>query len=110
MIWAVILEDLKQKNSYLENKVKINDEIETILRNQVSELELKLNAYTNFAFLAKAIIDTQTLENKTAIGFDYSKKDGKRHVNPLETSNVVKKDVPTILKNVASPIFTKPVS
>ena len=110
MLGAVALEDLKQKNAYLENKVKVNDEIEAILRNQVSELELKLNAYKNSAFLAKEIIDTQTLGNKTAIGFDYTKKDGKRHVNPLETSHDVKKDVPVILKNVASPIFTKPVS
>ena len=73
-------------------------------------MELKLNAYKNSAFLAKEIIDTQTLGNRIAIGFDYSKKDGKRHVNSLETSNGVKQDVPTILKNVASPIFTKPVS
>ncbi|KAK1365621.1 hypothetical protein POM88_041182 [Heracleum sosnowskyi] len=107
---AVTLEDLKQKNVYLENKVKCNDEIETILRKQISDLDLKLNGFKNSAMIAKEIIDTQTQGNKTSIGLDYSKKAGKKTLEFPVTSYVVKKDIPHILKNVVSPVFVKPFS
>ncbi|KAK1363912.1 CCHC-type domain-containing protein [Heracleum sosnowskyi] len=110
MLVAVTLEDLKQRNEYLENKVKCNGEIETILRKQISDLDLKLNAYKNSALIAKEIIDTQTLGNKTAIGFDYSKKTGKKIVEFPVTRPAVKKNTPHILKNVDCPVFVKPFS
>ena len=69
---AITVEDLKQKNEYLENKVKCNSDIESALRTQLVELESKLQAYKNSANIAKEIIDKQCLEKKTAIGFDYS--------------------------------------
>ncbi|KAK1358538.1 CCHC-type domain-containing protein [Heracleum sosnowskyi] len=105
---AVTLEDLKQKNAYLENKVKCNDEIETILRKQISDLDLKLNAFKNSALVAKEIIDTQAVENKTAIGFDYNKKAGKKILEFPVTPSVVKRNTPHVLKNVDCPVFVKP--
>ena len=57
-------EDLKQKNEYLENKVKCNSEIEIALRTQLVELETKLQAYKNSVNIAKEIIDKQCLEKK----------------------------------------------
>ena len=69
---VVVVEDLKQKNEYLENKVKCNSEIEVALRTQVTELQTKLQAYKNSANIAKEIIGKQCLEKKTVIGFDYS--------------------------------------
>ncbi|KAK1384526.1 hypothetical protein POM88_022261 [Heracleum sosnowskyi] len=105
---AVILEDLKQKNAYLENKVKCNDEIETILRKQISELDLKLNAFKNSTLITKEIIDSQTIGNKTAIGFDYNKKAGKKIVEFPVTPSAVKRNTPHVLKNVDYPVFVKP--
>ena len=93
---------------YLENKIKCNDEIETILRKQISELDLKLNAFKNSALIAKEIIDTQAVENKTAIGFDYNKKAGKKIVEFPVTPSVVKRNTPHVLKNVDCPVFVKP--
>ena len=81
---GITVEDLKQKNEYLENKVKCNSEIEIALRKQLVEPETKLQAYKNSANIAKEIIDKQCLEKNTAIGFDYSsKKSGKK---PVEDS------------------------
>ncbi|KAK1379442.1 hypothetical protein POM88_026186 [Heracleum sosnowskyi] len=79
---AVTLEDLKQKNVYLENK--------------------------NSALIAKEIIDTQTQGNKTAIGLDYTKKAGKKTLEfPVTSHVVVKKNIPHILKNVEKEMKTK---
>lgn len=61
------IEDLKQKYEYLENKVKCNEQIESIPRNQITELELKLKAYQNSANLAKELIDNQIIRTKTVI-------------------------------------------
>ena len=108
---AIAVEDLKQKNEYLENKVKCNSEIEIALRKQLVELETKLQAYKNSANIAKKIIDKQCLEKKTAIGFDYSsKKIGKKYVKDSAQSNIIKDDVPHVLKNVNNPVFNKPNS
>ena len=41
---AITVEDLKQKNEYLENKVKCNSNIEIALRTKLAELEAKLQA------------------------------------------------------------------
>ena len=106
---AITVEDLKQKNEYLENKFKCNSEIEIALRTQLVELETKLQAYKNSAYIAKEIIDKQCLEKKTAIGFDYSsKKIGKKPVEDSAQSNIIKDDVPHVLKNVNNPVFKKP--
>ena len=108
---AITIEDLKQKNEYLENKVKCNSEIEIALRKKLVELETMLQAYKNSANIAKEIIDKQCLEKKTAIGFDYSsKKIGKKHVEDSAQSNIIKYDVPHVLKNVNNPVFKKPTS
>ena len=108
---AITVEDLKQKNEYLENKVKCNSDIEIALRTQLVELESKLQAYKNSANIAKEIIDKQCLEKKTAIGFDYSsKKIGKKPVEDSAQSNTVKDGVPHVLKNVSNPVFKKPTS
>ena len=108
---AITIEDLKQKNEYLENKVKCNSEIEIALRKKLVELETKLQAYKNSANIAKEIIDKQCLEKKTAIGFDYSsKKIGKKPVEDSAQSNIIKNDVPHFLKNVNNPVFKKPTS
>ena len=108
---AIVVEDLKQKNEYLENKVKCNSEIEIALRKQLVELETKLHAYKNSSNIAKEIIDKQCLEKKTDIGFDYSsKKIGKKHVEDSAQSNIIKDDVPHVLKNVNNLVFKKPTS
>ena len=107
---VVAVEDLKQKNEYLENKVKCNSEIEIALRKQVAELESKLQAYKNSANIAKEIIDKQSLEKKTVIGFDYSsKKSGKKHMEDLSQSNTVNDGVPHVLKNVSNPCLRNPL-
>ena len=103
---AITIEDLKQKNEYLENKVKCNSDIEIALRKKLVELETKLQAYKNSANIAKEIIDKQCLEKKTAIGFDYSsKKTGKKPVEDSAQSNTVNDGVPHVLKNVNNPLF-----
>ena len=108
---VVAIEDLRQKNEYLKNKVKCNSEIEVALRKQVSELETKLQAYKNSANIAKEITDKQFLKKKTAIGFDYSsKKSRKKHVEDLVQSNTFNDGVPHVLKNVSNPMFKKPTS
>ena len=108
---VIVVEDLKQKNEYLENKVKCNSGIEVALRTQVVELETKLQAYKNSANIAKEIIDKQCLEKKTAIGFDYSsKKTGKKPVKDSFQSNTINDGVPHVLKNVSNPVFKKPTS
>ena len=105
------VEDLKQKNEYLENKIKCNSGIEIALRTQLAELETKLQAYKNSANIAKEIIDKQCLEKKTAIGFDYSsKKIGKKPVEDSAQSNTVNDGVPHVLKIVNNPVFKKPTS
>ena len=112
---ALTVENLKQRNEYLENKVKCNEEIERSLNAKIAELELKVNAYKNSANIAKDIIDSQRTERKTAIGFDYSSLDKKKnkHVKttfvsggPLDSPERV--DVPHVIKNSANPVF-KPV-
>ena len=106
---AITIEDLKQKNEYLENKVKCNSEIEITLRKKLVELETKLQAYKNFANIVKEIIDKQCLEKKTTIDFDYSSnKIGKKPVEDSAQSNTIKDDVPHVLKNVNNPVFKKP--
>lgn len=54
---VVTLEDLKTRNAYLENKVKNNDKLEIILRDQKAELELKLKAIHKSVVAAKEIFD-----------------------------------------------------
>ena len=107
---GVSTEGLKQRVEYLENKVKCNDEIESILRKQISELDLKLHAYQNSALIQKEIIDNQRIGKVTAIGFDYSKKDGKRPLEFPPTIKPVRKDIPHVLKNVEEPCFVKPMT
>ena len=108
---VVDVEDLKQKNEYLENKFKCNSEIEVALRTQVAELETKLQAYKNSANISKEIIDKQCIEKKTVIGFDYSsKKTGKKPEEDSVQSNTVNDNVPHVLKNVSNPVFKKPTS
>lgn len=107
---SVSIEDLKQKNEYLENKVKVNVEIEAILREKISMLELKLNAIYNSANVSEEIIKGQMINQSTAIRFDYSKKMGKRQMNFTETPVSDKVEVPSVLHNVEVPIYQKPVS
>ena len=61
------LNDTLKKNEYLENKVKCNAEIEEILRSQIAELELKLNAFKKSAQTTQNIIDSQRISSKAAI-------------------------------------------
>ncbi|MGI4673513.1 hypothetical protein ACR2XN_29020 [Klebsiella pneumoniae] len=73
-------------------------------------MELKLNAIYNSANVSKEIIKGQMTNQSTAIGFDYSKKEGKRQMNFTETPVSDKVEVPSVLHNVEVPIFQKPVS
>ena len=45
-----------------------------------------------------------------AIGLDYSKKAGKRHVGFSETPVFVKESIQHVIKDVETPVFVKPVS
>ena len=69
---VVAIENLRQLNEYLENKVKVDKEVEDALVAKVSGLEVKLQAYTNSTNIAKGIIDSQYIDKKNAIGYDYS--------------------------------------
>ena len=71
---VVAIENLRQPNEYLENKVKVDKEEEDAPEAKVSDLEVKLQAYKNSANIAKGIIDSKSMEKKTTIGYDYSAK------------------------------------
>ena len=105
---VVAIENLRQLNEYLENKVKVDKEVEDALVAKVSGLEVKLQAYKNSANIAKGIIDSQSIDKKTAIGYDYSaKKKNKNTAIFFETTSSVKENVPHILKDVDNPLFKK---
>ena len=105
---VVAIENLRQLNEYLENKVKVDKEVEDALVDKVSGLEVKLQAYKNSANIAKGIIDSQSIDKKTAIGYDYSaKKKNKSIAVFFETTSSVKENVPHILKDVDNPLFKK---
>ena len=61
---VVAIENLRQLNEYLENKVKVDKEVEDALVDKVSGLEVKLQAYKNSANIAKGIIDSQSIDKK----------------------------------------------
>ena len=61
---VVAIENLRQLNEYLENKVKVDKEVEDALVAKVSGLEVKLQAYKNLANIAKGIIDSHLLIRK----------------------------------------------
>lgn len=107
---AVTIENLKQSNEYLENRVKCDDEMEKALRQKISELDFKFQAYKNSANIAKELIDNQTLEQKVGIGFDYSIKKNKHKMDFSEKIVFVKERVPQVLKNVNTPLFKKATS
>ena len=95
-----------KKNEYLENKVKCNAEIEEILRSQIAELELKLNAFKKSAQTTQNIIDSQRISSKAAIGLDYSKKAGKQHVSIPATRVFVSEKVPYVIKDVETSVLS----
>lgn len=103
----VTIEDLKQKIEYLEIKVKNNDEIEVILRKQISDLELLLQAYKKSANTQQDIFDKQIINQSVGIGYDYSASKKKKHVTFPEPILSDRKDVPHVLKAVAKPLFSK---
>ncbi|XP_074355324.1 uncharacterized protein LOC141694519 [Apium graveolens] len=67
----VNVEDIRQKHHYLE--LKANNHVETIAQRdeKIKELEAKLQAYANFANLAKELISSQVVSGKLGIGLDY---------------------------------------
>ena len=63
-------------------------ETETELKNKITELDNKLNAFQNSTNIAKELFENQVVGSKIAIGFDYSGK--KKHVvnsEPVSTSS-----------------------
>ena len=53
----------------------------------------------------REVIDKQTINNNTAIGYDYGRKKNKNKVVVTERVSNITKDVPHILKNVSVPIY-----
>ena len=107
------IENLKDRNAYLENRVKCDELIEASLTAKNDELELKLQAYANAANIAHTFNDPQRLEKMTCIGFDYSKfgKDKGKDKRTLfksggfEDSPSIPVNVPHIIKDSPEPIF-----
>ncbi|KAK1379987.1 hypothetical protein POM88_026731 [Heracleum sosnowskyi] len=113
-------EDLKKENA------KLKQQLETLSGKQKGKAYIaegkswddtdsdEEEEYVNLALMADSSEESpqssQTLWNKTAIGFDYIKRTGKKIVEFHVTSSVVKKDTPHILKNVDYLVFVKPVS
>ena len=95
VIVVVAMKNLRQLNEYLENKVKVDKEIEDTMVAKVSGLEVKLQAYKNSANIAKGITDSQSIDKKTAIGYDYSAKNkNKSTAINFKTTSSVKENVP----------------
>ncbi|KAK1365514.1 hypothetical protein POM88_041075 [Heracleum sosnowskyi] len=104
----IMVEELERaEKKLLSDYIRTVPDIQEI-KKQISDLDLKLNAFKNSALVAKEIIDTQAIENKAAIGFDYNKKAGKKIVEFPVTSSVAKRNTPHVLKNVDCPVFVKP--
>ena len=105
---VITIENLRQLNEFLKNKVRDDKEVEDFLVAKVSGLEVKLQAYKNSANITKGIIDSQSLDKKTVIGYDYSdKKKNKSTAIVIETTSSVKENVPHILKDVDYPFLIK---
>ena len=103
------IQNLRQLNEYLENKVKVDKAVEDALVAKVSGLEVKLQAYKNSDNIAKGIIDSPSyLIEKIAIGYDYSAKmNNNNNAIYFETASSVKENIPHILKDVDNPLFKK---
>ena len=107
--------NLKDRIEYLENKEKCSAEIEESLRSQIADLETKLRAYQNSAFLQKEILDSQRVDKKVAIGLDYSSLERAKRKKRKENEGIFVSagtenapegtNVPKILKNTKTPIF-----
>ena len=104
----VAIENLIQLNEYIENKVKVDKDVEDALVDKVSSLEVKLQSYNNSANIAKGIIDSQSIDKKTSIGNDYSdKKNNKNIAIFFETDSSDKENVPHTHKDEDNPLFKK---
>ena len=109
--------NLKDRIEYLENKEKCNAEIEDSLRSHIADLETKLKAYQNSAFLQKEILDSQRVDKKVAIGLDYSSLERAKRKKRKENEGIFVSagtenapegtNIPKILKNTKTPIFRK---
>ena len=107
----VAIDDLRQKNHYLELRDKEHVEKNAELEKEIKSLEAKLQAYKNSADLAKKLISSQVVSGKLGIGLDYDelRKAGKKRVvenEPVEKVNNPP-STPHILKNAKKPLFKK---
>ena len=64
----VAIDDLRQKNQYLEMKDKKHVEKNAEQEEEIKSLKAKLQAYKNSADLAKELISSQVVSGKLGIG------------------------------------------
>ncbi|KAK1355317.1 CCHC-type domain-containing protein [Heracleum sosnowskyi] len=74
----VNLDGLKKEVEYLKNKVICVEQIETALREQIAENELKIRSFKNSSELVQTYHKEHTEDNKVRVGFNYEKDKGKK--------------------------------
>ena len=100
-LMLVGLENLKQENEYLTQKLNYAEQVEKVLRTKLEESELKPRSYQNSSNLVQQYHDNNKKSKNVGIGFNYeaptvkNTSKGKSH----------QKDVPHVLKSVDEPLF-----
>ena len=70
-LMLVGLENLKQENEYLTQKLTCAEQVEKALRTKLEESELKARSYQNSANLVQQYHESNKKNKNVGIGFDY---------------------------------------
>ena len=102
---VVTIDSLSHEIEYLKNKLICASQIETSLREKLSENELKIKAYRDSAKIVKNYHEEHTTNAKVGIGFDYENEKKRKNNKGKEKKTFENPNVPGILKKVDNPIF-----
>ncbi|KAK1387454.1 hypothetical protein POM88_015632 [Heracleum sosnowskyi] len=98
-------DELTKKIAFLENRVKYYIQLETILKDHISELKVKANAYYNSCKTAKEIFNKQVIGQFVGIGYDYNESIGELSINTPNRVSAEERGIPDVLKGIDKPFF-----
>ncbi|KAK1388395.1 hypothetical protein POM88_016573 [Heracleum sosnowskyi] len=98
-------DELTKKIAFLENRVNCYIQLETILKDQITGLETKVNAYYNSCKTGKEIFNKQAISQPIGIGYDYNEAIGELSINTPNRVSVEERGVPHVLKGIEKPFF-----
>ena len=93
-------DELTKKVAFLENRVNCYKQLETILKDKITELETKVRDYYNSCKMAKEIFNKQAIKQTIGIRFGYNEAVGMLGINTPNKVCAKDRGIPHVLKDV----------